>query len=304
MATPSAAGSFARPRRSSLATVSVRADAVIAAICAPFAVTGGLVWAYEMDPAVPARTSPRQPRKAPFDFVRDSLLEGDGFEPSVPGTKEPVFCCGRRITGTNGSPKNGCFLRGTDGSNPSPSSKESVSAVCSRAVGRQPRGFAVPEAALVAFRKRRIRLEIGARQIIEQHAARPEPIRGAENAEIRCRIGAKSHAAFRRNHLPLSTEIRCRFAPIFAYGTNVLSAPGARADAVNTLRQASSPQTIPPLETEVRQMLADVMAAVAQEPEEAGNAARLPKAAINTGTPPAAPTAAPAANGEESHAGR
>jgi hypothetical protein len=47
-------------------------------------------------------------------------------------------------------------------------------------------------------------------------AARPEPIRGAENAEIRCRIGAKSPAAFRRNHPPLSTEIRCRFAPIFA----------------------------------------------------------------------------------------
>ena len=46
-------------------------------------------------------------------------------------------------------------------------------------------------------------------------AARPEPIRGAENADIRCRIGAKSGAAFRRNHLPLSTEIRCRFAPIF-----------------------------------------------------------------------------------------
>jgi hypothetical protein len=44
----------------------------------------------------------------------------------------------------------------------------------------------------------------------------PKPIRGAENAEIGCRIGAKSGAAFRRNHLPLSTEIRCRFAPIFA----------------------------------------------------------------------------------------
>jgi hypothetical protein len=39
---------------------------------------------------------------------------------------------------------------------------------------------------------------------------------GAENAEIGCRIGAKSGAAFRRNHLPLSTEIRCCFAPIFA----------------------------------------------------------------------------------------
>jgi len=42
------------------------------------------------------------------------------------------------------------------------------------------------------------------------------PIRGAENAEIGCRIGAKSGAAIRRNHLPLSTEITCRFAPIFA----------------------------------------------------------------------------------------
>jgi hypothetical protein len=39
---------------------------------------------------------------------------------------------------------------------------------------------------------------------------------GAEDAEIGCRIGAKSGAAFRRNHLPISTEIRCRFAPIFA----------------------------------------------------------------------------------------
>src|SRR3982075_609648 len=47
-------------------------------------------------------------------------------------------------------------------------------------------------------------------------AAMPKPVRGAENAEIGCRIGAKSGAAFRRNHLPLSTEIRCRFAPIFA----------------------------------------------------------------------------------------
>jgi hypothetical protein len=44
----------------------------------------------------------------------------------------------------------------------------------------------------------------------------PKPIRGAENAEIGCRIGAKSGADFRRNHLPISTEIRCRFAPIFA----------------------------------------------------------------------------------------
>ena len=47
-------------------------------------------------------------------------------------------------------------------------------------------------------------------------AAMPKPNQGAENAEIGGRIGAKSGAAFRRNHLPISTEIRCRFAPIFA----------------------------------------------------------------------------------------
>jgi hypothetical protein len=33
----------------------------------------------------------------------------------------------------------------------------------------------------------------------------PKPIRGAENAEIECRIGAKSGAA--------SAEITCRFQP-------------------------------------------------------------------------------------------
>jgi len=40
-----------------------------------------------------------------------------------------------------------------------------------------------------------------------------ERCRGRRN---RCRIGAKPPAAFRQNHLPLSIEIRCRFAPIFA----------------------------------------------------------------------------------------
>ena len=39
-------------------------------------------------------------------FAPDSPLEGDGFEPSVPGTKEPFFCCGRQIAVTErGQPK-------------------------------------------------------------------------------------------------------------------------------------------------------------------------------------------------------
>ena len=60
------------------------------------------------------------------EFVPDSPLEGDGFEPSVPGTKEPIFSCRKRIAGPNGGSKKGCLLCGTDGSNPSLSSAESA----------------------------------------------------------------------------------------------------------------------------------------------------------------------------------
>jgi hypothetical protein len=55
----------------------------------------------------------------------DSPLEGDGFEPSVPGTKEPVFVAEGELRDRTGAAKKGCFLYGTDGSNPSPSSSES-----------------------------------------------------------------------------------------------------------------------------------------------------------------------------------
>src|SRR5882724_13242244 len=58
-------------------------------------------------------------------FVPDSALEGDGFEPSVPGTKEPVFVAEGELRDRTGAAKKGCFLCGTDGSNPSPSSGES-----------------------------------------------------------------------------------------------------------------------------------------------------------------------------------
>jgi len=58
-------------------------------------------------------------------FAQDSPLEGDGFEPSVPGTKEPVFVAEGELRDRTGAAKKGCFLCGTDGSNPSPSSVES-----------------------------------------------------------------------------------------------------------------------------------------------------------------------------------
>src|SRR6478736_2987489 len=59
-------------------------------------------------------------------FAVDWPLEGDGFEPSVPGTKEPVFVAEGELRDRTGAAKKGCFLCGTDGSNPSPSSGESA----------------------------------------------------------------------------------------------------------------------------------------------------------------------------------
>ena len=67
----------------------------------------------------------------------------------------------------------------------------------------------------------------------------------------------------------------------------VLSAPGARADAAQTLQQANAPQTITPLETEVRQMVAALMAAA----QERGNPAGL---AADPGDAPTAAAEAPA----------
>jgi len=59
-------------------------------------------------------------------FVGDSPLEGDGFELSVPGAKEPVSVAEGELRGIErGRPKKLLLLWGTDGSNPSPSSGES-----------------------------------------------------------------------------------------------------------------------------------------------------------------------------------
>src|SRR6201984_813286 len=58
-------------------------------------------------------------------FAPDSPLEGNGFEPSVPGTKEPIFVAESELRDRTGAAKKGCLLCGTDGSNPSPSSGES-----------------------------------------------------------------------------------------------------------------------------------------------------------------------------------
>ena len=67
------------------------------------------------------RVSPRALR-----FARDSPVEGDGFEPSVPGAKEPVSFAEGELRGIErGRPTKVVSLRGTDGSNPSPSSGES-----------------------------------------------------------------------------------------------------------------------------------------------------------------------------------
>ena len=43
-------------------------------------------------------------------FALDSALEGDGFEPSVPGTKEPFFVAEGELRGPNGGSQKGLFL--------------------------------------------------------------------------------------------------------------------------------------------------------------------------------------------------
>src|SRR3984957_594538 len=59
-------------------------------------------------------------------FSGASAVEGCGFEPSVPGAKEPVSFAEGELRGIErGRPTKVVSLRGTDGSNPSPSSGES-----------------------------------------------------------------------------------------------------------------------------------------------------------------------------------
>jgi hypothetical protein len=60
----------------------------------------------------------------PARFVDDSLEEGDGFEPSVPVAREPVYIAEGELRGDRRAAKK--IWRGTDGSNPSPSSAESA----------------------------------------------------------------------------------------------------------------------------------------------------------------------------------
>jgi hypothetical protein len=43
-------------------------------------------------------------------FASDSLLEGDGFEPSVRGTKEPVFVAEGELRDRTGASQKGLFL--------------------------------------------------------------------------------------------------------------------------------------------------------------------------------------------------
>src|ERR1700724_869669 len=59
-------------------------------------------------------------------FAYDSLLEGDGFEPSVPHKKQPFLAAPVRSRNSPSATKTDSFVPGTDGSNPSPFSGESA----------------------------------------------------------------------------------------------------------------------------------------------------------------------------------
>jgi len=78
----------------------------------------------------PSSTRASYPSLAPLfkpitEFVPDSPLEGDGFEPSVPHTKQP-FWLPRSVTQFAFREKTGSFVPGTDGSNPFPCREEAA----------------------------------------------------------------------------------------------------------------------------------------------------------------------------------
>src|ERR1700730_3895643 len=80
----------------------------------------------------------------------DSLLEGDGFEPSVPHKKQPFLAAPVRFRHSPSATKTGSFVPGTDGSNPSPSSGESAanltSSPCRKAISLRRRGKCISTA--------------------------------------------------------------------------------------------------------------------------------------------------------------
>src|SRR2546423_1846124 len=86
-----------------------------------------------------ARKVPRRARKtAVGEFVADSALEGDGFEPSVPHKIQLFLAAPVRSRNSPSATKTGSFVRGTGGSNPSPSSVESSAHQLFRDKGRKP----------------------------------------------------------------------------------------------------------------------------------------------------------------------
>ena len=70
-------------------------------------------------PPVPSSAAARRGSQV----CTDSPLEGDGFEPSVPVAREPVYIAEGELRADRRAAKK--IWRGTDGSNPSPSRRES-----------------------------------------------------------------------------------------------------------------------------------------------------------------------------------
>src|SRR5438094_5467714 len=74
----------------------------------------------------------RNPRQSSMGFIPENQVRtrlpagGRRIRTIGPGTKEPVFVAEGELRDRTGAAKKGCFLCGTDGSNPSPSSAESA----------------------------------------------------------------------------------------------------------------------------------------------------------------------------------
>src|SRR6267378_5636729 len=115
-------------------------------------------------------------------FAADSLLEGDGFEPSVPHKKQPFLAAPVRSRNSPSATKTGSFVPGTDGSNPVPSTGESLRTIgpsaadtmvaaalpCFRAVPFRTRWFRPAPSGGAADLRRRSRLPGTRRQLSEK----------------------------------------------------------------------------------------------------------------------------------------
>ena len=87
----------------------------------------------------------RNPRQSSMGFIPENQVRtrlpagGRRIRTIGPGTKEPVFVAEGELRDRTGAAKKGCFLCGTDGSNPSPFQRRVRLSPGAAVEGREPR---------------------------------------------------------------------------------------------------------------------------------------------------------------------